>query len=152
MVGRPEATCRQLFRRAKQHLVDRRPRFPASSAEQQRMTESFLRAAGSGDLDGLLALLAEDVTVYSDGGGKVVAARRPVRGAELVARFLVGIVSKAPPGLAITPTRVNGRPGLVTTLDGRVVNVVALDVVDDRIRGIYIVVNPDKLRSVKLPT
>ena len=67
----------------------------------------------------------------------------------MAARYLLGLVSKAPPGLAFEEATVNGRPGFLTTIDGHLRNVVALDIADDRIRGIYIVANPDKLRGVK---
>ncbi|HEX8747508.1 MAG TPA: hypothetical protein VF717_09935, partial [Pyrinomonadaceae bacterium] len=93
--------------------------------------------------------LAEDATLVSDGGGRVTAARKPINGADHIARFLTGLVKKAGPGrLSIRPTMVNGQPGFVTYWDDRLVNVLSLDIADDQIRAVYIVVNPEKLRGL----
>lgn len=109
----------------------------------------FLRASLGGDMDELLALLSEDVTLYSDGGGKTRAALRPIYGADNVARFLSGILRKAPPDLAVRQTRVNGRPGFVGYFgDGSPQSVVTLEVAEGSIRAIRLVVNPEKLRNV----
>jgi RNA polymerase sigma-70 factor, ECF subfamily len=103
----------------------------------------------NGDTEALLALLAEDVTLYSDGGGKVKAALNPLQGRNNVVRFLFGIIGKAPPGLFVRRATVNGRPGLVGYFeDGRPQSVVSLDVAEGRIRAVRIVVNPDKLRAL----
>lgn len=149
IVGKGEANCRQMVRRARLHLAERRPRFPVRPEQRERLTREFLRTCTSGDLDGLVALLAEDITLWSDGGGKVLAARKPVRGADKVARFLLGLVAKAPGVLTVRQTEVNGQPGFITALDGQLANVLTLDIAGDRIRGIHIVVNPDKLRGVE---
>ena len=94
-------------------------------------------------------LLSEDVTLYSDGGGKTRAALKPIRGPEKVARFLAGILGKVPPGFAVRRTRVNGRPGLVGYFgDGSPQSVVTLEVADGHIQAIRLVVNPEKLGSV----
>ena len=148
IVGESEAYCRQLAKRARAHVEARRPRFTASPEQQERLTERFLHAVTEGDLPSLIDSLAKDVTVWSDGGGKVNAARKPVLGREKVARFFLGLMRNAPDGLAFRVTRVNGQPGIVTYADGQPRNVVTLDVADDGIRAFYIVVNPDKLRSV----
>ena len=150
IVGTSEANCRQIVRRARQHLAEARPRFAVRPERHEELTRQFGRALTRGDLGGLLTLLAEDVTSYSDGGGKVFAARRPIHGAAAVARFLLGLMSKAPPGLTIDQATVNGHPGFLTRIDGHLRNVVALDLADDRVRGIYIVVNPDKLQRVNV--
>lgn len=152
MVGKSEANCRQMVSRARLHIRERRPRFDVSSEMQTRLTGQFMQACASGDLQGLMSLLAEDVSLMSDGGGKVTAARKPVHGADHVARFLTGLVKKAGPArLGIRPTEVNGQPGFITYLDGRLMNVVSLDIADERIRGVYIIVNPDKLRNLPDP-
>lgn len=135
--------------RARLHIRERRPRFDVSKQMQSRLTGQFMEACASGDLQGLMSLLAEDVTLLSDGGGKVTAARKPVYGADHVARFLTGLIKKAGPAhLAFRSTEVNGQPGFITYLDGHLQNVLALDIADTRIRGIYIVVNPQKLRKI----
>ena len=148
MIGKSEASCRQLVSRARARLAARRPRFAATPEQHRRLADEFARACSKGDLDGLVHLLSEDVTVWTDGGGKVTAARQPVHGPERVARFLLGLIAKAPPDYAFRPAVVNGRAGFVGYLGGAPFNVVALDVADEKIQGIYAVVNPDKLRRL----
>ena len=148
IVGESEAYCRQLAKRARAHVEARRPRFTASPEQQERLTERFLRAVTEGDLPTLIESLAEDVTVWSDGGGKVNAARKPVIGRDKVVRFFLGLMRLAPEGTAFRLSRVNGQPGIVTYVEGRPHNVVTLDVADGVIRAVYVVVNPDKLRAV----
>ncbi len=108
----------------------------------------FLEACFGGDMDGLLALLSEDVTLWSDGGGKVAAAPYPIHGPERVARFLLGVLRTVPPGFSARPDWINGGPGVVGYVEGRPTSVVALDVADGRLRAVHIVVNPEKLRAV----
>jgi RNA polymerase sigma-70 factor, ECF subfamily len=149
LVGKSEANCRQIARRARQSVAARRPRFESSPEQEERLLESFLQASLSGDMESLLALLSEDVTLYSDGGGKAQAALRPIYGADRVSRFISGTLKKAPPDLALRQTRVNGRPGLVGYFgDGSPQSVVTLDVGEGRIRAIRLVVNPEKLGNV----
>ncbi len=112
------------------------------------MTLQFINACASGDLQGLLALLADDVVEYSDGGGKVLAALNPIYGADKVARLIFGLLQKAPPGFTSRLARLNGQLGVVNYLDGHPYNVAMLDVIDGRIQAIYIVVNPDKLKRI----
>ncbi len=110
---------------------------------------SFLEACFGGDMEGLLALLSEDVTLWSDGGGKARAALNPIHGADRVARFLFGILRKAPPGFVVRRASINGRPGLIGYFeDGRPQSVVTFDVAEGSIRAIRLVVNPEKLRAV----
>lgn len=149
VVGKSEANCRQISRRARQSVVARRPRFESSPEQEERLMGSFLQASLSGDMEGLLALLSEDVTLYSDGGGKTRAALNPIHGADKVARFLSGILRKVPPGFAVRQTQVNGRSGLIGYFgDGSPQSVVTLDVAEGNIRAIRLVVNPEKLRAV----
>ncbi len=149
MLGKTEANCRQMVHRARQHIRERRPRFDVSKETQARLTQQFMQACASGDLEGLMSLLTEDVQLLSDGGGQVNAARKPITGADRVARFFTGLMKKAAPGaLSVRPAEINGQPGLITYLNGRLLNVLALDIAENQIRGIYIVVNPDKLRRL----
>ena len=147
-MGRSEANCRQIARRARQSVAARRPRFERSLEKEKRLTERFVEACMSGDMEGLLELLSEDVTLWSDGGGKVAASPYPIYGAERVARFLVGVLRTVPPGFFAHPARINGGPGAVGYVDDHPTGVVALDVAEGRIRGVRIVVNPDKLRAI----
>src|SRR3712207_3974199 len=148
IVGKSEDNCRQIARRARQSVAARRPRFERCPEEEERLTQQFLEACTSGDMEGLISLLSEDVTLWSDGGGKVAAAPYPIYGPERVARFLLGVLRTVPPGFSARPARVNGGPGVVGYVEGRPTSVVALDAEDGRLRGVRIVVNPEKLRAV----
>jgi len=141
-----EANCRQVLRRARQHVNAMRPRFEASAKKQSDLLERFLEAVGTGDMEGLLALLSGDVALLSDGGGKGVAVPNLIRGAENVARGILGGFKKLlPTTLVRRMARINGEPGVVSYLDGKPHSVVTLDATDGRIRAIYILTNPEKL-------
>jgi RNA polymerase sigma-70 factor (ECF subfamily) len=148
MLGRSPQACRQLVARGKRHVAERRIRFDADQRHSQQVATSFMTAVTTGDLQGVLSLLAEDVVVHSDGGGKVTASRRPVYGRDKAARFLLGISRKRPAGTSLRETTINGQPGAVITVDGQVFGVVSLDIVSGVIAGVRIVVNPDKLSAV----
>lgn len=147
-VGRTTAACRQLAARARRHVEARAPRFEVSEAERRRVTEAFADACTRGDIAGLLALLDPDVVLHSDGGGLVVAARRPVSGAERVARYLAGVAKRGPAPLRLTPATVNGEPGLLWMRGDDLGGVVALTLTGDRIARVDIVRNPRKLTHV----
>ena len=148
IVGESDAYCRQLAKRARAHITERRPRFEADRAQRERLTADFLRAVSEGDMPALIETLTDDVTVFSDGGGKVNAARKPVVGRDKVALFLTNLARLAPSGTSFRVEPINGQPGIVTLVDGDVRNVVTFDFTESGIRTIYIVVNPDKLRPV----
>jgi RNA polymerase sigma-70 factor (ECF subfamily) len=148
IVGRSEANCRQLARRARGYVEARRPRFEPSAAQQDRLMHQFMRACTTGDLPGLVATLADDITLWSDGGGKVAAARQPIHGRDAVARLLISLVRKAPAGLDTHFAHVNGQSGFVSYLGGRPFAVLLLDIANERVQGVRIVVNPDKLRHL----
>ena len=156
VVGKEEANCRQIARRAKAAVAARRPRFEPSVQEQKRLVQSFVEAASEGEMGKLLSLLAEDVRLYSDGGGQVPAARNPVAGSERVARFVLGIVRKARrreraeevAPLSMRRAEVNGLPGLIGYSGGQPAGVLTLEVSGGLIRAVRIIVNPDKLRHI----
>jgi RNA polymerase sigma-70 factor, ECF subfamily len=148
IVEKSEANCRQIARRARQSVAARRPRFERSPEQEERLTRQFVEACMNGDMEGLVGLLSEDVTLWSDGGGKVAAAPYPIHGPERVARFLLGVLRTVPPGFSARLVRINGGPGVVGYVDGHPTSVVALDVADGRLRGVRIVVNPEKLRTI----
>jgi RNA polymerase sigma-70 factor (ECF subfamily) len=148
IVGESETYCRQLARRARDHLAARRPRFPVSPADQEHLTRRFIDATVTGDLSALVATLASDVTLWSDGGPNARAARRPIHGADKVARFLLGISRHVPPGTVIGVELVNGWPAIVARLDGHPITVVSLESTAGVIHGVYIVSNPDKFHGV----
>jgi RNA polymerase sigma-70 factor (ECF subfamily) len=148
ILGKTEPNCRQLVSRAESHVQARRPRFDPAPGEAERLTGEFLQACATGDLDGLVRILADDAVLYSDGGGKVAAARVPIAGAERIARFFLGVIKKSPADLQVRHVRVNGRPGVVVAEHGRVVDVLTFDVADGRITACFAVRNPDKLTRV----
>lgn len=149
IVEQSEANCRQILRRARQHVKQERPRFTPSHKQQEEMIERFLAASARGDMDGLLALLSNDIVLYADGGGKSTAVPNPIYGAWNVVRFLMGARRKLMPGdLVRRCEEVNGARAIVSYLHGRPYGVVSFHVVDGQIRDIYIVSNPDKLAGL----
>jgi RNA polymerase sigma-70 factor, ECF subfamily len=148
IVDKSEANCRQIAHRARQSVATRRPRFERSPEQEERLTQQFVEACTSGDMEGLVGLLSEEVTLWSDGGGKVAAAPYPIHGPERVARFLLGVLRTVPPGFSARPTWVNRGPCVVGYVDGHPTSVVTLDVANGRLQGVRIVVNPDKLRAI----
>lgn len=151
IVGKSEAACRQLAVRARRHVEEGRIRFEASRHEHHALAHRFLEAAQAGDLDGLEALLAEDVSLHGDGGGKVRAIARPVFGRRRVVRALAAWIQHATriDGFALQAIEVNGRTGAMGVDGlGRVVGVLTFDVADGQLVGIRSVVNPDKLRHL----
>jgi RNA polymerase sigma-70 factor (ECF subfamily) len=149
ILDKSESACRQLVSRAEVRVMERRPRFEADREEAERLTGAFLHASATGDLQGLVGLLAADAVSITDGGGRATAALVPIRGAEKVARFFIGLLRKAPPELELRRVLVNGRPGIKTMLHGQVLNVLTLDIVDGRIAACYVIRNPDKLARVE---
>jgi len=142
-MDRTPASCRQLASRARQRIAGRRQRFDADLQQGRILTRQFLTACATGDLEGLLRLLSDDVVVWTDGGGKVRAAVRPVTGSRRSSRFLLNVAKKVR-GRA-EETTLNGRPGLVFIDQGQVVTALSLDLLDGRIVGVRVVSNPDKL-------
>jgi RNA polymerase sigma-70 factor (ECF subfamily) len=151
IIGRDEAACRQLFSRAKRHIREHRPRFPASPEAHAKMIDRFMAACVSGDIDGLTNLLAEDVTVWSDGGGKVSGARQPIYGREKVVRAILALMTHAPDGTTFEASEVNGFPALLIRVKGQLTGVTTIEVRGDAIHAVRNVVNPDKLVHLKLP-
>jgi RNA polymerase sigma-70 factor, ECF subfamily len=148
ILGKSEPNCRQLVSRAEEHVRQRRPRFEPAPGEAERLTGEFLQACATGDLNGLVRILAADAVLYSDGGAKVLAARAPIRGADRVARFFLGVIKKTKVELEVRHVRVNGQPGVVLLEGGHVADVITLDVADGRIVSCFVVRNPDKLTRV----
>jgi RNA polymerase sigma-70 factor (ECF subfamily) len=146
VLGQSEANCRQILRRAKQHVAEMRPRFRASAERRDELLQQFLQATSKGDLTELLALLSQDAVLHSDGGGKAPAVPNLVHGAANVARAILGGLKKlVPPNMVSRITRINGEAGVVSYVNGRAFSVLTLDSMDGRIHGIFIVTNPEKL-------
>jgi len=152
ITGRDEAACRQLCSRAKKHIRENRPRFPASPEAHAHMLERFMDAFVAGDLEALTTLLAEDVTVWSDSGGKVAgAARQPIQGREKVARAAISLMANAPVGTTFEVIEANGLPTLLIRIAGQIAGLLTLQVAGDVIQAIHNVANPDKLAHLQLP-
>ena len=149
-VGRSEAACRQLAVRARRHMDAGRPRFEADRREREKLAARFFGALREGDVEGLRELLAADVQLVGDGGGKAPALARSIIGAEKVARVLASIFPwLVRVEVTLQPREVNGQPGAIfRDRDGKVLSTMALDVLDGRIQTIRSVINPDKLRHV----
>lgn len=139
-----EPGARQLLRRARERIGGDTRRFPPDADEHERLFERFLRAFTTGDLDELRDVLAADAVAYSDGGGKVRAARRPIRGADAIVRFAADLHARFAIG-DVRDVEVNGQPAAVLRV-GDLRQVLAVDVRDGRIRAVYGIANPDKLR------
>jgi RNA polymerase sigma-70 factor (ECF subfamily) len=146
-VGRSEAACRQLAVRARSHMAAGRPRFDADRVEREELAARFFDALRDGDVDGLRELLAADVQVVGDGGGKAPALARAVAGADNVARLLAAIFPpQAPAVLSIEPRELNGQPGAILRDQAdRVASTMTLEILDGRIQTIRAMANPDKL-------
>lgn len=147
---RGQAACRQLVARARKHLGNRGRRFDADPARARHLTERFLAACSGADLGGLMEILADDVVVWTDGGGKAKAAPRPVAGASKAARFLVAIARNTPTGTEVRLVSLNGQPGLLAIYRGTAVSAVALEVTRGRVSAVRVVANPDKLTAVNV--
>jgi RNA polymerase sigma-70 factor, ECF subfamily len=149
MIGKTEASCRQMVHRAKERIATRRRRFEPSPQETERITSQFLKTAQNGDVAGLMALFADDAVMISDGGGKVRAALNPVRGPSAIARFVTGVLKKIE---SLSPTysltEINGQPAFVTSISGENISAAILDIQDGLVQKLFIVANPDKLRTI----
>ncbi|TYC23768.1 sigma-70 family RNA polymerase sigma factor [Micromonospora sp. MP36] len=148
LLDRSTADCRQLHHRAVARIADDRRRFTAGPAEQRRLLDAFLAAARDGDLARLTDLVAADATAWSDGGGRVRAARNPVRGANRIARFFAGVYGRRRPGVTASRVELNGAPALLLRWPTGVRYTLAVAAADGRITGVYLVGNPDKLARV----
>lgn len=150
IVGKSETNCRQIFGRARQHLGAHRARYEASSEHSEALLQSFLVAARAGDLDRLVDLLAADVVLYGDGGGKATAIRQPLYGRDRVATFIIGLFKQAPQlGVTVEPVLVNGGPGIIThDPEGKVISVLSFEILDGVVQTVRGIVNPDKLQHL----
>jgi RNA polymerase sigma-70 factor (ECF subfamily) len=152
IIGAAPDACRQRLSRARRRIDKDLPRFDADPGERHALAHSFLRAAREGDLAGLVALLAPDAVLVGDGGGKARAIPRPMVGGQAVARALASFYKLADGyGVMLVPSVVNGQPGF-RSLDpqGRIINVVQLDIAGGRIQRVHSILNPDKLRHLGL--
>ncbi|MEV0994404.1 RNA polymerase sigma factor SigJ [Nonomuraea sp. NPDC050202] len=162
IIGRAEPATRQLARRARDHVRDKRPRFDVDRDERRRITERFMGASAGGDLDALIELFSDQVSMVSDGGGKARAALRVITGAENVGRYLQSINTPANiakfmasigradlADLSFALETLNNAPAIVISAGGQVINVISLLIRDGKIETIYVVANPEKIGHLK---
>jgi RNA polymerase sigma-70 factor (ECF subfamily) len=149
-IGREPAACRQLATRARDHVRAARPRFPLPKERGQEIAAAFFAATRNGDMESLRSMLADDVTVYADGGGKIPASDRPFYGVDQVVQFQ-SVLARY---FAVHPSRIvrygmiNGLPGFLSIEHNGTLQSTALDIEDGKIKAIYVVRNPDKLRHL----
>jgi RNA polymerase sigma-70 factor (ECF subfamily) len=152
VVGKSQENCRQIAVRARQHVQAGKPRFEASRAEREELASRFLRAAGEGDVESLVGMLAADVVAYADGGGKATAFPRPVHGRDKILRLLQGPAASGArlSVTAIRPAEINGQPGaILLDQDGLPVAAVSLDIADGQVQTMHFVSNPEKLEHLR---
>ena len=146
ILGHSEPSVRQVAHRARSHVQARRPRYDAPAGTRRRVTDTFLAACAGGDLNTMMELLAPDVTAWTDGGGKIRAALRPLHGADHVARWILGVLRRRLPDPGIQPVLVNGEPGLLATTAGVPDSVIVVDLNQrNQIEAVRLIRNPDKL-------
>jgi RNA polymerase sigma-70 factor (TIGR02957 family) len=151
IIDKSEDNTRQLVVRARRHLAERRPRFEASAERREQLAARFIAAVQNGDLGALEALLAHDVVLHGDGGGKVRAISRPVHGRARVARTLLSWMRTAEPfgSMSVRQVEVNGQPGAtMSDAAGELIGVAVFDIADGQVQAVRSIVNPDKLRHV----
>jgi RNA polymerase sigma-70 factor, ECF subfamily len=152
MLERSEAACRQLAQRARRAVRDDRPAPAAAPNRHAELLTAFCAAAASGDISVLATLLREDAIAITDGGGRKTAALNPIRGAQKIIRFLIGIAGKnAGRDIRIVPMTINGAAGALLYVDGEIDHTLSMAIDSEKIAAIYIVRNPDKLRHAPAP-
>jgi RNA polymerase sigma-70 factor, ECF subfamily len=150
IVDRSEDNCRQLYVRARKHIDEERPRFEATKEQQDELAHRFFAAAQQGNTQALVEMLAADVVVYGDGGGKAPSWMQPIYGPERVAKLMAGTFTEAIRlGAVLETTHINGQPGMMLMdADGRVAAVMALDIAEGVVQTIQGTTNPDKLAHI----
>jgi RNA polymerase sigma-70 factor (TIGR02957 family) len=147
---RPEPSVRQIAHRAREHVQARRPRFNADDAQRAKVTTRFISACAGGDLNAVMELLAPEVTAWSDGGGKITAALRPLHGTDHVARWLLGVLAKPQSaGVTMEAATVNGALGILIVVGGTNIGALTYELDGDVIRELRFQLNPDKLRGIQ---
>jgi RNA polymerase sigma-70 factor (ECF subfamily) len=147
-MGKSSAACRKLAERARAHVRESRPRYRPSAEESTRVMQAFFTAVQSGDATALGAVLTEDAVLYSDGGGKVPAALKPVFGRDKVTRFFIGLARRMPASWKLHFAEINGLVGVVIEENDAPIQTTAFEFSNGAIRAIYTVRNPDKLKSI----
>lgn len=149
IVNKSEPHCRKIAQRAREKVRDKRPSFEEKTTDQHELVAAFIEAVQAGDLTEIEQMLAKEAVFYSDGGGKVTAARKPIQGAVKIAKFMVNIQKGVTQTISVTFRDINGEPGIVLYLDDQLNNVWSFHIEDDKIQNIFVVLNPEKLAHFK---
>jgi RNA polymerase sigma-70 factor (ECF subfamily) len=149
VVGRDAVTCRKIFSRARAHVIEGRPRFNLDRGRHRELLQSFSEAARGGETAKLVALLADDVVLHGDGGGKALATKKPVIGSAAVAQFVAAVTRTMPPDATLEEIELNGAPGLLGKAGGRAAVAIMIDTDGQHIYSIFAVANPDKLAAIE---
>lgn len=149
IVSRSETACRQIFSRAKKFITKQRPRFEPSPEVHQQIFSRFLQACMAGDMDALMQVLAEDVSSWSDGGGKAAAAVRPLYGREAVAKFVLGLMRRAPANSTYELAEMNGAPAMLVRINDKLETVMVIESDHTGVTALRFMRNPDKLRHLE---
>jgi RNA polymerase sigma-70 factor (ECF subfamily) len=150
IVGKEEVSCRQIFSRAKKFIASQHPRFTPSSEHHEQLLHQFIEAVEEGDIDGLTNLLSEDVTLWTDGGGKVRgAATRTLQGQEAVARFIIASQRLIQTAFTTEITEVNGEPATLLRANGHPFSVVSVTIAQQHVVAVRVIANPDKLKHLE---
>jgi RNA polymerase sigma-70 factor, ECF subfamily len=148
VVGRDAVTCRKIFSRARGHVLEARPRFNVDRERHRELLRRFTEAARDGETAELAAILADDVVLHGDGGGKALAIRKPVIGSAAVAQFVVAVTRTVPPEATYEEVELNGAPGMLVKSGERTRVAILIDTDGERIRSIFAIANPDKLDAL----
>jgi len=148
VVRRDAVTCRKIFSRARARVIEERPRFTVDRKRHRALLRSFAEAARGGDTAKLASLLAENVVLHGDGGGKAPATKRPVVGSAAVAQFVIAVTRTLPANASIEEIDLNWAPGLILTAAGRPAVAVLIDTDGERIHSVFAIANPDKLETI----
>jgi RNA polymerase sigma-70 factor (ECF subfamily) len=149
IVGKEETTCRQLLSRAKKHIAAHRPRFKPNREEHRRLLDRFMQLVRTGEMDGLMQLLADDVTLWADGGGKARgAALHPLHGREVVARFVLASTRFVTGDYHVEIADINGEPAAILRVGEQALVVLFITVIRGMLQEIRVIGNPDKLKHV----
>jgi RNA polymerase sigma-70 factor, ECF subfamily len=151
VVGRDAVNCRKIFSRSRGRVLAARPRFPIDRERHLALLRSFSEAARGGDKARLVELLAGDVVLHGDGGGKALATKKPVVGSAAVAQFVIAVTRTVPTDVSLDEIDLNGAPGLVLRSGGRAVLAIMIDTDGERIHSVFAVANPEKLEALPQP-
>jgi RNA polymerase sigma-70 factor (ECF subfamily) len=150
VVGRDAVTCRKIFSRARARVREERPRFNVDRERHRSLLQSFTEAARGGDKAKLVSLLAEDVALHGDGGGKVMANKKAVIGRDAVAQFVIATTRTVPSAASLDEVELNGAPGLVLRTAGRPLLAILIETDGEHIHSVFAVANPDKLLALNV--